>query len=196
MGADGLYQAVIGYAFKIDMVFDVANDLIGIARGRCSPSEQRTCTVTQTILNSLTQAQVNALKDYCEENKCPFIVTAFQAANDNVQDADLHGKDFSVALADYTGLEPLETGALMSRSVLDEKGIAACGAISYSTSVYQQTPSRNCTKYENLHCGVNHYTVKETPCVEPDSKTNVRALVLISKLSLNCVLMFHAFSCT
>lgn len=136
-----------GYAFKMDVVFDIANDLsVGSPKKcnkqNCSP---RPMDASVNAFNKKRLGNVNLLPP-----------------------SDLENVPYGQALADYTGIRSLEYGALADRTRMNLYSIASCGVIEYTAEVsnnYRLT-LRNCTEYTRLDCGTNHYNPVRTECVQ------------------------------
>jgi hypothetical protein len=152
-----------GYAFKLDMVFDVANDPSVRRRLKCN--NQRDCrrdSIDAAFKNNKGRGKFNLLPP-----------------------SDLENVPYGQALADYTGIGSLEYGALADATRMNLYSIASCGVIEYTAAVsnnYRLT-LRNCTEYTRLDCNRNHYNPVRTECVQSNEVSVLYLIVSSVKFS-------------
>ena len=161
---------------------DETSDFSNIQRRleTCSQQGQQECCSADAF-NGLTKDEKRTKKKYCKQigcnKQCPKKKkkqskrnSYYGAAGTRIKqhsrslkhestqrsliDEDLNGIEFNQALAQYTSLEPNETGAVLNATNLED--LATCRANSFNAE-REDNPTLECGEYANRTCDVNDF---------------------------------------
>jgi hypothetical protein len=190
--SDGSQEVIITAAFKMDLVFvtqkawfdqTISASFNAARRLVCSQSGQQECCSADAINGVRSKADKREKKQYCTSNgccKCPSNkkgrVRQLLDHNRNVDfvneriliEEDLFGTDFNDILVRYTDLDPIESGAVLDATSVED--VAVCRGNNYNATE-NGSPTLTCGEYKEAECKINDYYVVN------DTKSNETCIV-------------------
>lgn len=188
INANGDEETIAAAAFKMDLIFATKKDfdpdpssrlLFDHRRLQCSQKQLQECCSVDSINDSMTEDQVQEFKQYCKKigckkNKCPWkkkknsLRLLRTETGRFLIEGDLLGTNFNDVLGEYTDLAPVETGAVLDATSLED--LAVCRANNYNI-VENDEPLLTCEEYEEAGCETNDYLIIEANETETFSPT-------------------------
>lgn len=167
-------------AIKVDFVY--ASKLAWLnesysltAAQTCGKNKQQECCSTDSF-NGLSKEERRGIKQSCKEkncNKCPKnkrrVRRQMSVVGRALTDESLHAEnwtdiDLNSILVNYTGLDPIATGAVLDAT--DLESLAICSASHYNYTEYGGRYYITCEDYENATCHVNDYSYEQGICYD------------------------------
>lgn len=202
INADGKEETIATAAFKMDLVFATKKDfdpepssrlLFDHRRLKCSQKNLQTCCSADSINKSMSQEEIDAFKQYCVDlgckpSKCPKKkkkkkMTSLRLLQSETQrfsiEEDLLDTNFKDVLGKYTDLAPVETGALLDATSLDD--LTICRANNYNVAENDE-PILTCEEYEEADCKTNDYLIIDANATETFPPTFSPSVVPTSPL--------------
>ena len=177
---------------------------------KCSQQGQQECCCADAF-NGLKKIEKKTKKKYCKQigcKKCPIkkkkrskrdsydgiagirITQHLRSlkhttAQRTLIEEDLNGIKFQQALAQYTRLEPNETGAVLNATNLED--LATCRANNFN-AVVDDNPTLECEEYANRTCDVNDF-------ITVDSNETETAYIVVDSSSSEAFCLPDDYSC-
>jgi hypothetical protein len=180
-------------AFKMNFVFVTQkswshSDLVDAGNVRnlkCKGPQKLEKCCSATAFQGLTKVEKQERKDWCKNkgcsrNECPKDRRRGMRKLSNEETQDLRslqlieqgiftGTDFNDALGQYTSLEPVETGAVLDATNLED--VTVCRTNNYNVEK-RSTYILYCKEYDEKSCDHNDYIIEKTN--DSDANLDVR----------------------
>jgi hypothetical protein len=187
INADGKESTIATAAFKMDLVFATKEKFneqslaspSGRRRLECSQKQLQECCSADAINDSMNEDEKKEFKQYCKsigckKNKCPKkkekkSIRLLKTSDERfLIEENLLGTNFNDIIREYTDMAPIESGAVLDATSLED--LTICRANAYNIFENDE-PVLTCEEYEEANCETNDYLTVETTIATSASST-------------------------